>query len=96
MGSQHDARQVETFEQGQKVITEGEAGDKFYIIEAPRLRDLWIQADGEPKKACSSSQDGLCVATKGDTEVMSYAAGDYFGELAPCWKRAEVGAPNTT
>ncbi|CAE7399514.1 pkaR [Symbiodinium natans] len=54
-----DALKVETFEQGQKVITEGEAGDKFYIIE-----------------------DGLCVATKGEVEVMSYAAGDYFGELA--------------
>jgi len=54
-----DALKVETFEQGQKVITEGEEGNKFYIIE-----------------------DGLCVATKGEVEVMSYAAGDYFGELA--------------
>ena len=27
--------EVETFEQGQKVITEGEEGNKFYIIEAP-------------------------------------------------------------
>ncbi|CAE7221554.1 pkaR [Symbiodinium sp. CCMP2456] len=54
-----DALKVETFEQGQKVITEGEEGNKFYIIE-----------------------DGLCVATKGETEVMSYSPGDYFGELA--------------
>ena len=68
---------METFEQGQKVITEGEAGDKFYIIEAP-----WFMC--KLRGSVALAQDGLCVATKGEVEVMSYAAGDYFGELAPC------------
>ncbi|CAK9061055.1 cAMP-dependent protein kinase regulatory subunit (PKA regulatory subunit) [Durusdinium trenchii] len=54
-----DALKVETFKEGDKIIGEGEPGDKFYIIE-----------------------DGSATATKGGTEVMSYSAGDYFGELA--------------
>ena len=76
---------VETFEQGQKVITEGEEGNKFYIIEAP------IEPQGPNSSPLLPSllefwnrQDGLCVATKGEVEVMSYAAGDYFGELVAC------------
>jgi len=54
-----DALKVEAFTAGQTIVTEGEIGQKFYIIE-----------------------EGACSATKAGTEVMSYAAGDYFGELA--------------
>jgi len=54
-----DALKVETFSAGQTIVTEGEIGQKFYIIE-----------------------EGACAATKAGTEVMSYTAGDYFGELA--------------
>merc|ERR1712194_333882 len=50
---------VETFENNQVVVTQGETGHKFYIIE-----------------------EGGAVAVKNDVEVMQYAAGDYFGELA--------------
>lgn len=54
-----DALKVENFKKDDKIITEGEPGDKFYILE-----------------------EGSATATKGGTEVMSYSAGDYFGELA--------------
>merc|ERR1719359_69653 len=58
-GQVSDALKPEEFADGAVVMTEGEPGDKFYIVE-----------------------DGSCVATKGGTEVMTYKAGDYFGELA--------------
>mmetsp|Transcript_87274 Transcript_87274/g.154639 ORF Transcript_87274/g.154639 Transcript_87274/m.154639 type:complete len:401 (-) Transcript_87274:133-1335(-) len=54
-----DALKVESYTSGATIVTEGEVGSKFYIIE-----------------------EGACKATKAGTEVMSYAAGDYFGELA--------------
>lgn len=55
-----DALKEEKFEDGSIIVTEGEEGNKFYIL-----------AEGE------------ATATKKDSdEVMSYSAGDYFGELA--------------
>merc|ERR1711920_705602 len=54
-----DALKSESFSDGQTMVSEGEVGHKFYIIE-----------------------DGAAVATKGGAEVMQYAIGDYFGELA--------------
>merc|ERR1711948_92606 len=54
-----DALKCESFAAGQTIVSQGEAGSKFYIIE-----------EGEAK------------ATKGGVEVMTYSAGDYFGELA--------------
>jgi len=54
-----DALRSESFEDGQVVMTQGEVGNVFYIIE-----------------------EGEAVATKNDTQVMSYGPGDYFGELA--------------
>jgi len=54
-----DALKSETFTDGATVVTQGEVGAKFYIIE-----------------------EGEAVATKDGQQVMSYAVGDYFGELA--------------
>ncbi|CAE8646130.1 unnamed protein product, partial [Polarella glacialis] len=54
-----DALKVENFSDGQAVCNQGDAGNKFCIIE-----------------------EGHCVASKNDVEVMSYHSGDYFGELA--------------
>jgi len=54
-----DALKAENLSAGDKVITQGEPGDKFYIIE-----------------------EGTLFATKDDSRVMDYKAGDYFGELA--------------
>merc|ERR1712190_121735 len=54
-----DALKSETYSAGQTIVSQGEAGSKFYIVE-----------EGEAK------------ATKGGVEVMTYSAGDYFGELA--------------
>jgi len=54
-----DALKSEIFSDGQRIVSQGEVGHKFYIIE-----------------------DGSATATKGGVEVMKYAAGDYFGELA--------------
>jgi len=54
-----DALKSETYSGGQTIVTQGEVGQKFYIVE-----------------------EGEAVATKGGVEVMSYATGDYFGELA--------------
>merc|ERR1712194_729593 len=54
-----DALRSETFAAGQTIVSQGEAGHKFYIIE-----------------------EGEASATKGGDEVMTYSAGEYFGELA--------------
>jgi len=54
-----DALKSETFTDGATVVTQGEVGAKFYIIE-----------------------EGEAVATKDGQQVMRYAVGDYFGELA--------------
>jgi len=54
-----DALKVENFSDGAIIVTQGEVGQKFYILE-----------------------EGQAVATKEKSEVMSYSAGDYFGELA--------------
>lgn len=54
-----DALRIESFENGQTVVSQGEVGHKFYIVE-----------------------EGACVATKNDVQVMEYSVGDYFGELA--------------
>jgi len=54
-----DALKVENFSDGATIVTQGEVGQKFYILE-----------------------EGNAVATKDRREVMSYSAGDYFGELA--------------
>jgi cAMP-dependent protein kinase regulator len=54
-----DALISETLADGQTIMSQGEVGNKFYIIE-----------------------EGEVLATKGGVQVMSYAAGDYFGELA--------------
>ena len=37
-----------------------------------------------PGDPSNHGQEGSATATKGGTEVMSYSAGDYFGELVPC------------
>jgi cAMP-dependent protein kinase regulator len=55
-----DALKVEEFDKvGAVIVSQGEEGKKFYIIE-----------------------NGEAVATKNGVQVMSYAPGDYFGELA--------------
>jgi cAMP-dependent protein kinase regulator len=54
-----DALRSESFDNGQTIVSQGEVGNKFYIIE-----------------------EGEAVAKKNGVEVMSYAVGDYFGELA--------------
>jgi len=54
-----DALRVEAVEDGKAIMTQGEVGAKFYILE-----------------------EGHAVATKEGKEVMTYSAGDYFGELA--------------
>ena len=36
-----DALKVENFKKDDKIITEGEPGDKFYILEEPPDVDLW-------------------------------------------------------
>lgn len=54
-----DALKTVTCEKEQIVITEGEAGNTFYIVE-----------------------EGEAEAVKNEEIVLSYKAGDYFGELA--------------
>lgn len=54
-----DAVKVEAYEANKTIVSQGEPGKKFYIVE-----------------------DGEAEATKGGIVVMSYKAGDYFGELA--------------
>lgn len=54
-----DALKLEVFSDGQTIMTQGEMGHKFYILE-----------------------EGEVIATKGGIQVMAYAVGDYFGELA--------------
>jgi len=59
LGQLADALLTETCETGTKIVTQGEPGDKFYILES-----------------------GTAVAKKDDKEVMQYAEGQFFGELA--------------
>jgi len=54
-----DALRIEKVDDGTTIVTQGEVGDKFYIVE-----------------------EGACVATKDGENVLDYAEGDYFGELA--------------
>lgn len=54
-----DALRVEPIEEGQTIVSQGEVGDKFYIVE-----------------------EGDLAALKDGYQVMNYAEGDYFGELA--------------
>jgi len=54
-----DALRIEKVEDGATIVTQGEVGDKFYIVE-----------------------EGACVAQKDGANVLEYAVGDYFGELA--------------
>lgn len=54
-----DALRPETCKDGQNIMSQGEIGQKFYIVE-----------------------EGAAYALKDGTNVMEYAVGDYFGELA--------------
>jgi cAMP-dependent protein kinase regulator len=49
------------------IVTQGEEGDVFYILE-----------------------EGSAIALKDNTQVMSYGAGDYFGEMALLNKKQGV------
>lgn len=58
-----DALKAEVVPKGHKVITQGEPGDKFYLVEEG---DLYASKE----------------TPSGETKVMDYKQGDYFGELA--------------
>eukprot|EP00747_Dinoflagellata_sp_TGD_P162136 gnl/TRDRNA2_/TRDRNA2_179391_c0_seq1.p1 gnl/TRDRNA2_/TRDRNA2_179391_c0~~gnl/TRDRNA2_/TRDRNA2_179391_c0_seq1.p1 ORF type:complete len:434 (+),score=118.76 gnl/TRDRNA2_/TRDRNA2_179391_c0_seq1:70-1302(+) len=59
IGQISDSLKAETLKQDEKVLNQGEPGDKFYFLV-----------------------EGTLKAMKDEKEVMQYATGDYFGELA--------------
>eukprot|EP00933_Yihiella_yeosuensis_P014437 TRINITY_DN12962_c0_g1_i1.p1 TRINITY_DN12962_c0_g1~~TRINITY_DN12962_c0_g1_i1.p1 ORF type:complete len:406 (-),score=138.16 TRINITY_DN12962_c0_g1_i1:161-1378(-) len=84
--AQKKRQRYDTFLSKVPLLANMDAYERSQLADALQIEKVEDQAvvvkEGEPGNKFYIIEEGAAAAVKGDREVMSYAAGDYFGELA--------------
>lgn len=81
-----DVLETEYFEDGKEVITQGEKGDKFFLIEEGEA--LAYKTDASIRLLTKAARERRCTSTRPTTTLASWLCSKMRTELLPWSQRA--------